>query len=354
MAVACSCTNPTSGSATLYYDGTDPLACDDTVATYYAAAGPNPTAYMIDFIMGACSFHSCPTMAELAQSIQENGGHGGNWFQVSSAVISDYVNYLITPHNVTGQTFDTAYGMSGDAINASIGIWYMRQLLDYANSHYRYTGHTQLLTALNAYNSGSYSTEQAYGASVLWKGYGSNWSTASSTSYLGPYFPAGPEGTQCRANTGSGSVQASLPTPGFPVPTFELQAPLGYNDVGRRTLILAGPGATEDYVSGIFVEQWYFTSPYNEAMLLADANIAAYCAAIASKDYCVIALGEPAIMAIQNAASSLGLTLVAYEDFSLWESGAQPGYIDCAGTTGAVSYQEGLAAAQQSASAGWG
>lgn len=161
----------------------------------------------------------------------------------------------------------------------------------------------------------------------------------------------GPSGTQCRANTGSAQVYAALPTPGFGVPIVQYYAPFGYNANGRRTVILVGSGANEDYASGIIIEQWYYSSPYPEAFLTADNYLAAQAAT--SPNNCVICVGSPAVTAIQNAANYYGLSLESFSSFSAWESSPNAGYINCAGSTAAQSYNLGLTAAQQAASAGW-
>jgi hypothetical protein len=195
-----------------------------------------------------------------------------------------------------------------------------------------------------------YSLNQAYALSVLWKAYGSGYASHSQTTYLGAFMATGPSGTQCRANTGSAQVYAALPTPGFGVPIVHYYAPFGYNANGRRTVILVGSRANEDYASGIIIEQWY-SIPYPEAFLTAANYLAAQ--AETSPNNCVICVGSPAVTAIQNAANYYGLSLESFSSFSAWESSPNAGYINCAGSTAAQSYNLGLTAAQQAASAGW-
>ena len=88
MTVACSCSNPTSRSVSLYYDGANPLPCDDTIAQYYGRGGNYPNAFEVDFVWGAREFFNVPTLAALAQAIQENGGHLNNWLQISQALLT--------------------------------------------------------------------------------------------------------------------------------------------------------------------------------------------------------------------------------------------------------------------------
>ena len=352
MTVACGCSNPTSGSVSLYYDGTNPLACDDTLAQYYGGGGNYPNAFEADFLWGACAIFNVPTLAALAQAIQENGGHLNNWLQISQTVIDDFANQFMTPNNETGVGFSTSDPLSADSINAAVAMWYLRQNLNTASSNYGYSGHNQLFAALNAYNSGTYSLDFTYAASVLWKGYGSQWASVSSTTYLGSYMGASPAGTQCRANTGNASDLQSLPTPGFSVSSAQYDVPFGSNSNGRRTIILVGPSAPIDYASGVIIEQWCYGSPYNEAYLTDDANVAAWSAHV-SGNYCVICVGDPAINAIQNAAANYGITLESFSDFSQWDGSPNAGYINCNGSDALDSYNLGLAAAQQSASAGW-
>ncbi|MGH9070410.1 MAG: hypothetical protein ACRDX8_04395 [Acidimicrobiales bacterium] len=200
------------------------------------------------------------------------------------------------------------------------------------------------------YNSGSLDLLFAYAASVLWKGYGSRWSTEESTIYLGSYLATGPKGTQCRANTGGATVTADLPTPGFPITSVLRETPLGHNANGKRTIILVGEGASYDYASGIIIEQWCFSSPHSEAYLTADAKVAATSAA-SGPDNCVICVGGPAVAAIQERAP----LLVGYPNFADWQV-SDPvvrGFIDCNGADALESYRMGLAAAQVSAGAGW-
>lgn len=352
MAVACNCTNPMSGTVNAYYDGTNPLACDDTGYNYFVINGTSARSYEADFVWGACSLFNLPAMVGISQVIQENGGHLNNWLQVGSGAVSDFSTSFMTPNNKTGTAFDTSITTSADSIDAAVAMWCLLQKMNTAASQCGYSGNNQILAALNSYNTGSsYSLNQAYAFSVMWKGYGSGYASHSQTTYLGAFMATGPSGTQCRANTGNALTYAALPTPGFGVPISQYYSPFGYNTNGKRTVILVGSGANEDYASGVIMEQWYYSSPYAEAFLTADSDLAAQAAT--SPAVCVICVGGPAVTAIQNAANYYGLSLESFSSFSAWESSPNVGYINCAGSDASQSYSLGLTAAQQAASAGW-
>ncbi len=159
MAVTCDdCSNPTSGTVTLSYDGANPLACDDTVAQYYSSGG-TAYAYEADFLWGACSFFNIPSMIALAQAIQEGGGPGDNWMQLLSTTIDEFASdFMTSTNNQTGVSFNTDDAVSADSINAVVAMWRLRRNLNETS----YSGHNALLAALNAYNSGTFSLTYAY------------------------------------------------------------------------------------------------------------------------------------------------------------------------------------------------
>lgn len=117
-------------------------------------------------------------------------------------------------------------------------------------------------------------------------------------------------------------------------------------------VLLAGDAGS--YVSGLQIENWFFTSPYVEAYLTDDATAAA-AMADGGLVQCVIVIGGAALSAIKSAASSAGYSLTSYSTFTAWQNsaGTQPGYIDAAGSSVLNSYTLALSASQSAAANGW-
>ncbi len=106
-----------------------------------------------------------------------------------------------------------------------------------------------------------------------------------------------------------------------------------------------------DYVSALQVDINQYTSGNVQPLVTADALVAAR--STQDFDICVIAVGGPALTAIQDACSTLGLSCESFSDFASWEASSNFGYIDAAGSTAAASYSEANTAASQATAAGW-
>ncbi|MGC8489231.1 MAG: hypothetical protein ACP5QO_13595 [Clostridia bacterium] len=303
---------------------------------------------------------SIPAMVGLAQAIQEDGGHLHNWFQLESGAITDFLDQFAnnSNNNKTGVTITSTEVEDADSINAAGAMWYLKYWMNQCSS---YSGNDLLRAGLNAYNRGydaneyGYLLDGGYGYSVLWKAYGSNYASHSSTSWDGAYMATGPSRLQCAAGNpplGSSGVDEDLPTPGFTVPRTQYEAPYGYNSSGHRTVLFTY--ATADYVSGLAIETWLYNSPYSEAYLTQGYDIAALTAK-RGLDFCVIVVGGPAYTQIIDTANSLGFHLTAYSDFAAWRSGAgtNPGFVNADGSSANDSYNLGLTAAKAAADAGW-
>jgi hypothetical protein len=344
--VPSNCSNPTSGSKELYYDGVSSLACDDTVYTFYGSSD-SLNARMADFLIGGASEFNTPAMVSLAMGIQENNGSGTNWMGVSTSVIDDFGSEFMATYNSTGQSFSTSDAQSSNAINAAVAMWYLRYCFNQMSSSY--SGNDLLIAGINAYNEGvsAAGIQGAYAYSVLWKAYGNGWPNITSNAFSHSYMATGPSGTQARANTGA--TQAALPLPGFSVPNARVYGPIGVNSAGRRVIVLSATDG--DYASGIIIEQWLQANSHVGCILTADASVAAYSAEVAGSPYCVICVGSEAVTAIQG----VGLSLAEYSSFSSWESGSgsNPGYISAAGSSTSASYSLGLSAVQSASAGGW-
>ncbi len=360
MTVACTCTAlPTATPVSSRYPGGS-LACDDTVYSYYGSntGGSSAAAYEADFIWRAAAMFGIPSMVGLAQAIQQSAGHLNNWFQIELPAIDTFLSDFVNPNNHSVVTFTSADVEYLDSINAAGAMWSLKYWMNQSSS---YSGNELLRAGLNAYNRGSdarqygYLLDGGYGYSVLWKAYGSDYASHSSSYWDGAYMATGPAGLQCRTGNppaGSSGVDSDLPTPGFTVPRAHYDTPYGHNSSGHRIVLFTY--ANVDYVSGLAIEKWFYSSPYPEAYLTQGYDIAAITAS-EGLAYCVICVGGPAVREIESAASSLGLTLTSYSDFTAWRNGAatHPDYVNANGSDALNSYSLGKAAAVAAADAGW-
>ncbi len=109
----------------------------------------------MNFLWGGCSFWSTPALVGLAQAIQEHdtSGLGHNWLRLENSTVSSFVREVITPNNKTPESFITSYASSFDAINAQVAMWLLHSNFTYWAGQ-GYSGHDQLLMALNGYNRG--------------------------------------------------------------------------------------------------------------------------------------------------------------------------------------------------------
>ena len=358
LTIDCTCSSLSKGATvSAYNDGSTTMSCEDTAYSFYGdnTGGSSVNAYEADFIWGAASMFSIPAMIGLGQAIQEHstGGHLNNWFNMGSGATTDFLNDFanVTSNNYTGVTFTSNDVYYPDSINAAGAMWYLsQQKAHWSSTH---SGNDLLCAMLTSYNAGQGYTHQldgAYAYSVLWKAYGSNYASHSTTSWDGAYMATGPSGQFCTAANGDSNVY--LQTPGYTVPRTQYEAPYGYNSSGHRTVLFTY--ATADYVSGLAIETWLYNSPYSEAYLTQGYDIAALTAK-RGLDFCVIVVGGPAYTQIIDTANSLGFHLTAYSDFAAWRSGAgtNPGFVNADGSSANDSYNLGLTAAKAAADAGW-
>ena len=66
-----------------------------------------------------------------------------------------------------------------------------------------------------------------------------------------------------------------------------------------------------------------------------------------------IALGGPAVSAIEEQCKENGLSCMGFASFADWESSPSFGYVSASGSTASASYKLGNSAAQQANTAGW-
>ena len=199
MAAQCTCSTLPAGPTSAQPQATSAgFVCENTLYAAFHGSSEGGSLGIdreVNFLWGGCSFWSTPALVGLAQAIQEHGtsGLGNNWLRVGTSAISSFVRDVITStNNKTGQSFISSYASSFDAINAQVAMWALRDWMNYYHNADGYTGHDELIMALNGYNRGTDAAlNQAYAASVLWKAYGDAWSTASGTSWIGAYMATG-------------------------------------------------------------------------------------------------------------------------------------------------------------------
>jgi hypothetical protein len=251
--------------------------------------------------------------------------------QIGTSVIDSFNTSVIAPNNGTGQVFDSSYGLSFDAINAQIAMWYLRDLMDHYSS-LGYTGRDLVIWALNAYNrgEGGAAANQAYGYSILWKAYGDGWDTSVPTTWGGAYMANGPtaDTVQCALQSPPEGVTVTpndVVTPSFSVPRTQYEMPWGTNSNGKAVVLFVASGDTGNYVSGYFVEQWLAQNSHVGAMLTSDTEFAVDTAlgSGGNHSYLVIAVGSNAATALENYDSSLA----QFSSVSAWEGSSVAGYV---------------------------
>ncbi len=215
-----------------------------------------------------------------------------------------------------------------------------------------YSGaHTRLVAAINGYRVGAYCdtpdilTDGAYAFDILFLAYGDTYSTADVTTWSGGYMATGPKGLYPKVGMGkctsASNVTVSFHTPTYSIPTDHYYKPYGRDNC--RGLVMVLPQTDEDYASGTLMDQWCKNNTKTQVMVLADTVMAATSAA-AGTELCVIAVGSPAVTAIQAQDSAL----VAYTSYTAWYDNrtTNPGFIDASGATGYDSYVKGFNAVQ--------
>ncbi|MFX4303351.1 hypothetical protein ACOJUR_14000 [Alicyclobacillus tolerans] len=266
-----------------------------------------------------------------------------------------FIDSFVSPNNNTGLTMSVSDVENADSINAAAGAWYLKGNMGGSTVNWQ-----NLSLALNQYNEGpndymGNGYNNAYGLSVLFKAYGINYQNVPSVNYDGPYVATSPSGTQPRYNNASSGDWSYGPilTPSFTVESGLNYIPFGTNSQNRRVVILVGDD--EDYVNGLFIQQWLYDSPsFVQAYLTRDAQIAVHSANLGvNGQWCVVAMGGAAVSNLQSTASNDGVNLTEFTSFSAWESSHNIGYIDCSGATYADNYDKGLTTVQQAANAGW-
>lgn len=338
MAAQCTCSTLSAGPTSAQLQATSAgFVCENTLYAAFHGSSEGGSLGIdreVNFLWGGCSFWSTPALVGLAQAIQEHGtsGLGNNWLQVEPGTISSFVADVITPNNKTPESFISSYAMTFDAINAQVAMWSLHNNLSYYAGQ-GYSGHDQLLFALNGYNRGPSDAHlnQAYGASVLWKAYGDAWSTASGTSWNGAYMAAGPtsDTVQCALaspNPGVTKTPKGYATPGFPVPSTKYLSPWGTNTNNKAVVLFVAPGDEEKYVAGIFVEQWLAQNNKVGIMLTSAEEFSAHTASqsvSSGHDLLVIALGSDAATDLQDQDSSLQ----EFSSITDWENSASAGFV---------------------------
>jgi len=204
--------------------------------------------------------------------------------------------------------------------------------------------HARLLATANGYHVGpfcsnsNYYTEGAYGYDILFLAYGDSYSTADGTTWSGAYMATGPDGEYPKISMSptcdsASNTSVSFATPTYSIPTSDYDKPYGRDSYGGRVMLLTQ--TDKDYASGLLLDQWCKNNGKTQVMVLADVVMAATSAA-AGSELCVIAVGSPAVSAIE--AENSGLT--PYANYADWYSGrtSSPGFINAAGATGYDSY----------------
>ena len=88
---------------------------------------------------------------------------------------------------------------------------------------------------------------------------------------------------------------------------------------------------------------------YAQPVVTSDATFAAYCTQDTS--VCPIAIGGPAVTAIENACSSLGLSCESFSSFEAWIESPNYGFVNCNGSDAYDSYSLGQSAATEASDA---
>lgn len=319
----------------------------DSIYLYYFGSSSIYYERMADYLVGAAAFQNIRPQIALALGDLESGGPGGNWLQLDSTAVSDFLTYW-SQHNNTGLTPPSSSKITSlDSLNAAAGVWWLQQKTNCGYSDWR-----GLISKCSSYNgicsACSCPYETAYGWSALFLAFGSNYPVSSYT-YQGARYPTGPSQTQNKYLNPNCGAAHSITVPSFSVSTTVRTTPYGRNANSKQIVLLAGVAG--DYISCLQMNINLQASGVMEPVVTADATFAAQAAQ--HPRICVIAVGAQAVSNIQSACSSLGLTCNSYSSFSAWEAGGSTGYINASGSTGTDSYNLGNSAASSAGSAGW-
>lgn len=327
------------------------IAYGSSIACYYQSAGETDLAREVDFIWGAASQFGVPAKVALAHRVIENGTAGANPFQVFLPDRETFTQWINEKKPSSAPDLATTMSSSADSINAAAAMYIWRDFYNAVSSSFS-SDHEKLLAGINAYHLGpgcvtshkNYYSEGAYGYDILFLAQGDSYSSADGTTWSGAYIATGPEGEYAKLAMGScggTNVATSFATPTYSIPSEHYYKPYGRDNFGGRVMVFTQ--ADEDYASGILMDQWCKNNTKTQVMVLAGADIAATSAAAGTK-LCVIAVGSPAVSAIQAQNPDL----VAYTSYTAWYDNrtSSPGFIDASGATGYDSYTKGLTAVQ--------
>lgn len=316
------------------------------LATYYAQTGAEYQR-MADYLVGSASHFNIRSPILLALGELETQGFGNNWMALDGTAMSKFQTYW-TNNNATGVATPTTTQVAAiDSVNAAgAGFWYTQQ------NNCNYTDWHGLLSRSSAYNtvclgcSCPYTT--AYGWSSLFLAYGDQYDTVDTMDYVGAFYVTGPTGDQARYLL-CGTKSKTIPVPTFSTTRITRETPYGRNAANLQIVLLTKDAI--DYISALQVNINLYNGGNVQPMVTDDALFAAN--STQDSDICVIAVGGPAVTAINNACSTLGLSCESFSDFANWEASPNFGYINAAGSTASESYSEGNTAASQATAAGW-
>ncbi len=316
------------------------------LATYYAQGAEYQR--MADYLVGSASHFNIRSPILLALGELERHGPGNNWLALGTGVggaMATFQTYW-TNNNATGiATPTTAQIAAIDSVNAAgAGLWYIQPNACASN----WKG---LRSRSSSYNGNCkcacpYAT--AYGWSSLFLAYGDQYDTVDTMDYVGAFYVTGPTGDQARYLL-CGSLATTLPVPTFSTTRITRNTPYGRNAANLQIVLLTKDAI--DYISALQVNINLYNGGNVQPLVTDDALFAAN--STQDFDVCVIAIGGPAVTAINNACSTLGLSCESFSDFANWEASPNFGYINAAGSTASESYSEGNTAASQATAAGW-
>jgi hypothetical protein len=176
------------------------------------------------------------------------------------------------------------------------------------------------------------SQKYAYGWSALFLAYGNSYQI-SSVQYSNAYYTTSPTGTQDKFLNPNCGAGIALPVPAFSVGAAIRSNPYGRNQNGKQ-IVLYAPDSV-DYVSGMQIAINFYSDIRYMPVVTADADFAAR--STQDPTVCVIAIGKAAGTRINNAASSLGLSVESFSNYSTWAASPNYGYIYANGYTGTAA-----------------
>lgn len=323
----------------------------DALATYYAQGAA--WQLMADYLVGAAAVLNVRSPIPLAIGNLEDGGPGNNWLQMGSTSISEFQTKFWAQNNATGQPTPSSTQIQAiDPINAAAGVWWYQQ-----GDDCNVTDWQGLLSRSSWYNGNCINeqsacacpTATAYGWTSLFLAYGNAYDTVDSMNYQGAYYVTSPTGLQYRYLSASCGSGTNITVPTFATTRILRSTPYGLNSTGRQIVLLAYD--TIDTISSLQIDINQYDAGYYQPLVTSDADFAAR--STQDSSICVIAVGGPAVTAINNACSSLGLSCESFSSFSAWDSTPAYGYINADGATAADSYSLGNTAADQASAAGW-